>query len=83
MIDTYSSEWRRICEARWVLRECQHQAEYMQGVKEKRGTRGYNMLARDVAMVRPHINNFTLRIAAKLIAEMKECESAASTNQGQ
>jgi hypothetical protein len=81
VIDTYSPEWRRICEARWVLLECRDQKKYLEGVREKRGAKGHQMLVDDIKAVRPHIDKFTKRIAAELIARMTTCESAANTNQ--
>jgi hypothetical protein len=71
MIDTYSDEWRRICEARWVLRECRDIQRYYDGVLKFRGPIGQQMLMRDVMLVRPHIHHFTKKTAADLIAAMK------------
>lgn len=70
-LDTYCEEWRRITEARWVLRECVNREAYLLGVKDKRGDKGYTMLLRDINMVRPHIHNFTKRLAVELVQQLK------------
>lgn len=72
MIDTYSNEWRRICEARWVLREAKNKKTYLDGIRERRGQKAADELIDDVALVRPHIDYFTKKIAIYLIAEMKD-----------
>lgn len=72
MIDTYSQEWRRICEARWVIRECPDEDAYMLGIQKTRGKRGYEMLRDDVTMLRPLMDKFTKKLAADLIKQMKE-----------
>jgi hypothetical protein len=72
MIDTYSQEWRRICEARWVIRECENEAEYMAGIIKTRGKHGCKMLDDDVKMLRPLMDRFTKKVAAELIEQMKK-----------
>lgn len=71
MINTYSNEWRRLCEARWVLREAPNKKKYLDGIRERRGEKAAQELMDDVALVRPHIDHFTKRIAIELIAKMK------------
>lgn len=70
-LDTYSNEWRRITEARWFLRECEDTVKYARAVAEKRGEKAKDQLLRDVMLVRPHMDNFTKRVAAQLIEQMK------------
>ncbi len=70
-LDTYSPEWRRITEARWVLRECSNIKNYLDGVKQRRGEAGYTMLVNDIKLVRPHIDNFTKRLAIELVQQLK------------
>jgi hypothetical protein len=70
-IDTYSEEWRRLTEARWVLRECKHMGEYLKGVKEKRGDSGHKLLLDDIYRVRPHLHSMTKKVALEIIEQMK------------
>ncbi len=71
MIDTYSEEWRRITEARWVLRECRDTKRYLDGVLKARGQAGYDTLVTDIQRVRFYNDKFTKRVAAELIQQMK------------
>lgn len=72
MIDRASEEWRRICEARWVLRECKDIKGYMAAVLHSRGRDAHNMLMNDIVLVRPHIECFTKKIAAEIVAKMQK-----------
>ena len=71
-LDTYCDEWRRITEARWYLRECRNQRDYISGVTAKRGEAGAAQLMRDARLLMPHMNNFTKRVAADLIEQLKQ-----------
>lgn len=70
-INTYSNEWRRICEARWVLYDCKNSERYMEGVLAKRGPKGHAQLQADVWLVRQHLGHFTKRVAKQLIDQME------------
>ena len=77
-INTYSPEWRRICEARWVLYDCKDSVRYMEGVLAKRGAKAHAELQADVLLVRQHAHNFTKRVAKQLIEQM-EAEKNGTT----
>lgn len=76
-LDTYCDEWRRICEARWYLRDCKDRRGYYDGVVKVRGYEAGQQMLRDAQLVAPHNRHFTKKLAAQLIEQMRQERMAA------